>query len=199
MDSFAGKSLEKEWNSPNSTLNLQLILRVLALWRVTSKQRPELCSQEQVQVLYYCFFSWNWKLSFPASKLENCNPTGNSFASSAAVDRTVPKQQSSPFGWKLRLCPEHSLVQLKPLTGSEAVSWLSEGMGFVLWHTPLLLHYMELTFSGWIWFWSCVSYKRLTLPRGSEGRQTALINSKKTVQFIFQLIEKPDWECNYPN
>lgn len=37
MYSFAGKSLEKELNSPNNTSNLKLILRVLAHWRVTSR------------------------------------------------------------------------------------------------------------------------------------------------------------------
>lgn len=37
-----------------------------------------------------------------------------------------------------------------------------------------------------------VSHKNMILPRGSEGRQTAFINWGKMVQFIFQLIEKPD-------
>lgn len=55
-------------------------------------------------------------------ELEHCDPAGISSAPSTAVARTAPKQQSRPSGGNFRLCPEHSLVQLKPLAGSEAMS-----------------------------------------------------------------------------
>lgn len=52
---FAGRSLERELNAPNNASNLKLILWVLALWRVISRQRSELSSQKKGPVFMLLF------------------------------------------------------------------------------------------------------------------------------------------------
>lgn len=92
-------------------------------------------------------------------------------------------------------CPEHSLVQLKPLAGSEAMSWLSQGLGFAAHALNSSAHRGDAQcLAG---FWSCLTKTRYSLGALREG--TALIHQEKMLQLKFPSIEKPDWECNYPN
>lgn len=110
-------------------------------------------------------------------ELEHCDPAGISSAPSTAAARTAPKQQSRPSGGNFRLCPEHSLVQLKPLAGSEAMSWLSEGLGFVA-HT-LNSSTTQNWCAAWAGFWSCLIKTRYSLGVLREGNQPLSIGRRR--------------------
>lgn len=120
-------------------------------------------------------------------ELELCDPAGISSAPSTALARTAPKQQSRPFGGNFRPCPEHSLVQLKPLM---VLRPCPDSVRVCCTRPELLsTHRSDVWCSAG--FSSCLT-KNTILPGGSEGRQPALINREKTLQLKFPSIEEPD-------
>lgn len=199
MYSSPGKSPEKELNSPNNPSNLKLIRRVLALWRVISKQRPELSSQKKVQFSCYCLFCWNWKLSFPAMGVWELQPSRYFLCPKRSYWQNPTQTAIQPLWVKIKTVSRTFISAIK------AINWF---LGHVLTQMKeWVLLYGTHPYASTTWNWRLVvefglnpvSHKNTILPRGSEGRQTALINWKKTAQCIFPLIEKADWECNYPN
>lgn len=98
MYSFAGKSLEKELNSPNNSSNLRLILRVLALWRVISKQGPELSSQKKKSSFYVTvYFSETENSHFQHGSLRTA--TQQVFPLPQAQQLTQLYPNSNPAPW----------------------------------------------------------------------------------------------------
>lgn len=141
---YFGKSPPKNnWNSPNNTSPLRLFL--LVLWRVTSKQRPELSSQKKVQFLCYYLFFWKWNLWFPAGSWSTVSQQVFPPPQAQLLPELHPNSNPGPWG-KFQAVSRTFISAIKAIRQFWGRVLTQQGTG-VCCTRPELLHHTEVMFS----------------------------------------------------